>query len=762
MPSTLSAQNAIDCEIELRGQVMETDHGKPLAFARIFIKELDRGVLTDSVGRYQIDHLCPGTYTLVCTHEQCNHTEEQHELNHQHAHVDFTLENLSISLDEVSIIETRRDEETQANVVVAGIDLVKKQGQNLGEALATLPGVQTLKTGATIAKPVIHGLHSNRVVILNNGIRQEAQQWGSEHAPEIDPFIATQLKVIKGAAGVQYGSGAVAGVILVEPAPLRDSAGVGGKLHLQGFSNGRQGVVSGFLEGNVGKLPPLSWRLQGTLKRGGNLHTPDYFLENTSVAEKNFSAAVAWKELDRGVEIYYSRFDTQIGILFPAHVGGASDFQRALEATQPIGSDTVGFSYGFRRPYQDIQHHLAKGKAYWHLPNVGKLNLVYAYQFNRRREFDKHKPRGRDENGEDKAELDFRINTHTLEGSWEHLPVNGFSGRIGAFGIYQNNSLSGRPFIPNFVNIGGEFFAIERWKQGKWEIEAGARYDYRWVNSAREEAGIDIFSVRAFQNVSGSVGAIYRISPSLQLNANLGTAWRPPHVNELFSDGLHHGAATVEKGDSTLGAEQGIKGIISLSYAGQNGLSAEISVYRHHFWNFIYRRPGGLERTIRGTFPVLQYAETRARLQGADLSLQYNAPFGLTVGLKASYLDAYNITDDEPLIFMPPNSIEGSLGFQGNNGIKPWLKVSVRHVAEQKNIPFSEIPEERDWLPPPPAYTLVGLDAGAEVRLGAQSLQVGASAENLFNVLYRDYLNRFRYYADEIGRNFSIRLTFTF
>lgn len=40
--------------------------------------------------------------------------------------------------------------------------------------------------GLLLPNPVIHGLHSNRILILNNEVRQEGQQWGADHAPEID------------------------------------------------------------------------------------------------------------------------------------------------------------------------------------------------------------------------------------------------------------------------------------------------------------------------------------------------------------------------------------------------------------------------------------------------------------------------------------------------------------------------------------------------------------------------------------------------
>ena len=164
------------------------------------------------------------------------------------------------------------------------------------------------------SKPVIHGLHSNRVLILNNGIRQEGQQWGSEHAPEIDPFIANRLSVIKGSGALRYGGDAIGGVVLVEPKLLPTDPGIGGELNLAGFSNNRMGVISAMFEGNSFRWPAFSWRLQGTLKKGGNARTPNYWLDNSGVEEMNFSATATLQTKDKGVEFFYSQFNTKLGI----------------------------------------------------------------------------------------------------------------------------------------------------------------------------------------------------------------------------------------------------------------------------------------------------------------------------------------------------------------------------------------------------------------------------------------------------------------
>ncbi|MFM9075334.1 MAG: TonB-dependent receptor, partial [Bacteroidota bacterium] len=68
--------------------------------------------------------------------------------------------------------------------------------------------------------PVIHGVHSQRILILNHGVRQEGQQWGAEHAPEIDPLIASDIQVIKDASAIRYGVDAIGGVVVVNPPAL--------------------------------------------------------------------------------------------------------------------------------------------------------------------------------------------------------------------------------------------------------------------------------------------------------------------------------------------------------------------------------------------------------------------------------------------------------------------------------------------------------------------------------------------------------------
>lgn len=757
--NTALAQNH-NCTLSLYGRVIDDHDRQPLSFAAVYIEELQKGTVTDSAGYYRISDLCPGTYTVRCTHLGCEPIETKITIKRS-LQKDFHPEHHAEELGRVDVQTSREDAATQTADDLKGRELDETRGQSLGDALKDITGVTTIQTGSSISKPIIHGMHSNRILVLNNGVRQEGQQWGLEHAPEVDPFIAGKLSVVKGANGVRYGSDAMAGIILVEPRPLRDSAGIGGELNLAGFSNGRQGITSAMLEGNLKKIPALSWRTQGTLKRSGNIKTPGYFLKNTGMEEHNFSAAAAYNKKRWGTEIFYSQFNTKLGIFSGSHIGNLTDLQNAFNMAEPL--EKSGFSYKIDRPYQQAEHELLKVKGHAWTGKAGKLELIYARQYNLRMEYDKHVPLNDSLAALDLPDLKYEITTHTADMIWEHVAVKNISGSIGVSGITQGNTYEGRFFIPNYRNYGGGAFWIERWKKNKVELEAGARYDYRWLKVYMRLPDNSIYSPEfSYTNVSGTVGAIYRLKEGITLNANAGTAWRAPAVNELFSNGLHHGAASIEIGNEHLVPETAYNFIVSGSYKPEGRkLSAEVSVYYNIIDNYIYQQPQlPPTLTIRGAFPTFRYQQADATFKGVDAMAGWYLTKQLSVQGKASIVRAYNESTSEHLVLIPPDRYEGEITYEFRNRKKlrnAYVSLSVLHVAKQWRVPANS-----DFSAPPAAYTLPGLDAGISFPVKKQEVAIGLSVTNILDAKYRDYLDRFRYYSDAAGRSVNLRVKIPF
>ncbi|HSZ34591.1 MAG TPA: TonB-dependent receptor, partial [Puia sp.] len=379
------------CSLSLKGIVSFGDSvATGLSAVSVIVKQTKQQVAVDSVGNFSITNACPGKIGITISYIGYKSIDTTVDM----------VKDTSISVMLVSVTQRLTDVTVTAELIhkdqittavkstLGGVALEQTRGLSLGESLKSIVGMNSLQTGPAISKPVIHGVYSNRILIVNNGVRQEGQNWGNDHAPEIDPFIATKITVIKGAGSIRYGSDAIGGVVLIEPKDLRTAPGIDGNVNIVGMTNGRIGVVSGMLEGAAAnKLQGLSWRVQGTLKKGGNAEAPTYYLGNTGYYEDDYSATLQYAKANYGVSVYYSKFDTKIGIALASHIGTLADLTEAFARSQP--ADTAHFTYDISRPYQTVNHELIKASAFLNLGNnMGRIDAIYARQKDVRKEYD--------------------------------------------------------------------------------------------------------------------------------------------------------------------------------------------------------------------------------------------------------------------------------------------------------------------------------------------------------------------------------------
>lgn len=756
---------AQDCRIPLRGVVTDAHTGEPLPYATVWVHEVARAVLSDDQGRFLMPDLCRGTaYTVEVRHIGCVHQTQVVELQASTV-LSFALAHDALLPQVVVSERALTPVSMQPESRVGKEDLAGAQGLNLSETLRRLPGVSSLQTGSTIAKPVIQGLHSNRIAIVQNNLAIEGQQWGSEHAPEVDPFTASTISVVKGAAAVRYGVGAMAGAVVMEPEPLRRADGWGGWLSLGGFSNGRMGVLSGSVDH---RLPGtgLAFRLQGTAKRGGNLRAPDYWLGNTGVAEFNLSGVAGWKTGRWEHTVNLSRVDQQFGILRAAHLGNLTDLELAIQADTPRNNRNV-FDYAVERPYQDVQHHVAQYRFTRLLSDIWRIKGQYGMQYNRRREFDV--VRGAS-SAASKPQQTFWLYTHTLDASVEHLPVQYWQGGAGVQVLYQDNQVGRGGLIPDFTSFGTSVWAMERYRRypSPWAFEAGLRYDYRTSDVAPVVNLTLLDTTVRFGNLSGTVGVAYHLGDALRVQLNSGYAWRPPTVYELFARGVHHGTATYEQGRPDLQTERSWNTQLHVDYE-KGKRHASLTVFRNRAMDFIYLDPQQtFVLTIRGAFPAYFYAQSDAVLQGVDAQVDWPVWGGLSVEGRASILRGYRLGLDSAeastrrdwLPLMPADRYQFGIryDFQASNlGQTRFIRLQATRVLRQERVPEAGLLKA-----PPPGATFLTLDAGYALTIGRQPVELGIMVQNLTNVRYREYMNFFRFFADEPGFNAGIRARWTF
>lgn len=749
--------HAQKCNLILRGKILHRENDNSIEGAHIWILETRTGAVSDQNGNFIIRDLCPGTYTI--TVQYMGHQEIRQTLNltGNSTNQTFRMEEGSLDLGEVEVHGHREAVQTTTAVTsLYGEALLQSRGESLGESLKRVAGVTTFSTGNTISKPVIHGMHSNRIMIMNNGIRLEGQQWGAEHAPEIDPFLAEEITVIKGAETVRFGPEAMGGVILVNPPSLPTSKKHSTDIHLLGASNGRMGNFAASHLGGSEKIKGLGYRVQGSVKRAGNVQSPDYFQGNTGMSEYNLSGSVGYSSKKLGIEAYYSYFNTELGILRDAHTGNLSDLVNIIANGRPFTNPD--FTYKIDNPRQVVSHHLAKIKSHYHLNADWKLNFQYGFQLNSRQEFDRRRGELNSRPG-----LDLELFTNTVDLFLDHNLKTNWSGSFGLNVIQQANSnIPGTgvtPLIPNYDMINLGIYVIEKYLKGPLELEGGLRYDFRTLDAARFVRGELQEADLEFQNFSAFFGGLYHLSPRVAFTSNFGTAWRPPNVNELFSQGLHHGAAAVEIGDPTMVSENSLKWVNGLEYESKKAL-VEFTAYANHIKNYIYINPTGETFvSLRGTFNVFEYLQADAFFYGFDLSGSYTFSERINGYLKGSIIRAKNLDEGNYFPFIPSDRMDWGVSYafgKDSNPNSDRITIGNVLVSQQKREP------DFDLAPAPPGYALFNLGYQKKLQLTENQLNIGVQVNNVLNTEYKEYMNRFRYFTADMGRNILLKLNYQF
>ncbi|HXB07752.1 MAG TPA: TonB-dependent receptor [Puia sp.] len=766
-----AASFAQDCHLSLQGHIMVSGGtgNAPAGDASIYVPKWKKGVKADSSGMFLLRDLCPGKIELVISYAGYKSFDTTiRVLKDLSLDIVLTSDAQQLSSVVVTGAVIHKDQITTAvKSVLSGRDLEQTRGLSLGESLKSITGVNSLQTGPSISKPIIHGVYSNRILIMNNGVRQEGQNWGNDHAPEIDPFIATKVTVVKGAASIRYGSDAIGGVILLDPKELRTQKGVDGELNLVGMTNGQMGVASGMVEGaGGGKWEGFSWRAQGTIKKAGNAQTSHYYLGNTGFNEDDYSATLQYRHANYGAELYYSKFDTKIGIASATHIGTLADLYEAFARNEP--AVRADFSYDIARPYQTVNHQLLKASSFINWKGMGRLEATYAFQNDIRKEYDADVSFIDSIARLNLPDLYFKLYTNTADLVWQHPAIGKhLVGSIGlnyiSHGNSQENLTGYTELIPNFVDYGGGAFAIEKYELNRWVFEAGVRYDYKWLRAFMLDPTtlIERRPTYNWGNTSVNAGATYRLSEQFSATANFGSAWRPPQAIELFANGIHQSAASYETGDSALQLEKAYNTSAAIKYSSPD-FDAEVGIYVNDFHNYIYLKPDSVPReTIQGAFPSFTYTQIKnALFKGLDLNFTYRFLRRFSLISKTTLVRARDITDNSWLVNIPADRFDNTLRYEIHSlGKVRNFFISINNLVVARQ---SRVSPNSDYVAPPPGYVLWGADIGCSIPFFNHLMNVSLSGTNLANTAYRDYLNRFRYFIDDLGRNVSLRVVIPF
>ncbi|SDQ75631.1 iron complex outermembrane recepter protein [Chryseobacterium soldanellicola] len=743
---------------------------------------------TDQKGKFSFNKIPSGNYIIIAKHPDCNDYTENIKVT-KDLHLTITLEH---HIQDIETVTIHGSHKSNGSLIVKTLDkseIERNSTDNLGNLLSKISGVATLKTGNNISKPIIHGLYGSRISILNNGVRLAEQEWGVEHAPNVDINNFQHIDVIKGASALKYGSDAIGGVVVMEPEIFPKKDTIKGSVNLSGISNGK-GLG---LDVDVAKVWKDGWAIKsgGSIKKLGDQHAPDYNLMNTGMDFSSFNFTVQKNEYNQGISFDYYLTNQNIGIYRGSHVGNNDDFYNAMSLKTPIY--TGNFSYDIDNPRQVIEHHIAKISAFKRFENIGKVSATYSFQYNHRQEYDIRR-------GElnEIPSLDLELMTHQFNLN-DSLEREKWSLETGIDASFQNNysdpATKARRLIPNYDKYSAGVYSIFKYKiSHDFNLEAGARYDFnrydvtKWYDKSdwekRYADSYPQFYVRTnqnrvltrpqlnFENISFNAGLEYHPSTYFNLKFNYAKVGRTPNAAELFSDGLHHSAAVIEIGDMGLKNEQGHQFNLTADakFNVLGGLNVSVNPYFFITKNFINEVPTGIQNTIRGVFPVWEYQQIDAKMYGIDLDINFKLNDSFTYVGKGSYVHGQDDTHNEPLILMMPPNFSNALQFNKENWNHFYFTLENQTFLTQKRFPIhnatipiyengEEVEKTVDFSTPPSGYSLWNIQTGLNI---SKNLSAGLIVNNVFNVSYRDYLNRLRFFADEAGRNFILNVRYRF
>lgn len=684
--------------------------------------------------------------------------------------ITLQLKDDSKQLDNVTVTALKRHTSVlQQSSAISQEALEKGGATSLAKLLETIPGVSSISTGNTIAKPVIQGMHSSRILLMNNGVRLESQSWGADHAPELDYTGSSMVEVVKGAECIRYGFGAMGGVVLLNDAPLpyeNKKIKVNGNVNMGYDTNARGFSGSGTIETGYKQF---GLRLHGMYTKGGDYRTADYVLNNTGYNTISFSALAGWQGKKLTATLFSSIYYQRSGIYYASKISDLSQLIKRFEYGRPDPETVKPFSYEIKPPFQQSQHVTLKGELKWELNPNHHLNFTLSFQENLRQEFENRK----------KTQWswipmqDLMLKTYKFDVLWQaKWKLWKMTTDAGLSNTYQTNfnypGTKQPAFVPNFaaLSMGGYF--LHKAEFGKLQCALGMRYDFR-VLSVNGYSSLSNYTYyddfKLYSNFTMSLATHYQFNDKWDARANIGWSWRPPDINELYAIGLQDGSYWVV-GNKNLASERGYKLVLGTKYR-NTWFSIEPSFFFQRINSYIYDHIGtGKDRFHNhpsGKYPKFIYDQDDVKLYGGDIEATVKPLQGLTFVGKGEWMFARNLTHNDWLPFMPSDryglSATYDLPLTKNHKYHSSLSLSGIYVTKQ-----TRFDPDKDLVPDsPPAYFL--LNGTAEFRIGLpqnRELKFMIVGDNILNALYKEYTDRFRYYAHERGANFSLRTLFKF
>ena len=763
----------------LTGKVTDEKTGAPLPGANIHIHDINRDAVSNDSGQYKTGFIPSGNYLVEVSY--IGHTSRVERVNINGVTTqNFSLNTAVVEQEGVTVTgvstATRLKQSPQPVTVLKKAELLKISSSNIINSLTHVAGVNALTTGPAISKPFIRGLGYNRVLIVNDGVKQEGQQWGDEHGVEIDDYSVQRVEVLKGPASLMYGSDGLAGVINIQSlAPAAEgtiNANVLGEYQTNSRLRGYYGSVAGSKNG-------FSFNAYGSYKGAQDYKNKyDGHVFNSKFNNRNVGGMLGYGGSWGHSYLRVSNFDQHIGMVEGERDDATGQFLKTVAG----GGEEIANENDFKSidpfvPFQQVQHFKISSDNSF---NVGKskLDITAGYQSNQRKEFG-----DADNANVPVAHFDLKTINYSAK---LNIPYKGqWKTSIGISGMNQTNkNRAEEAIIPDYLlfDLGG--FVFTQYHKDKLSLSGGLRFDNRHVDGKQMLDGADIkFApfTKNFSNVSGSAGLSYEAGKELTLKLNVARGFRAPTLAELASNGAHEGTNRYEVGNQGLKSETSLQADAGIEFNSQH-ITLGAGVFYNAINNFIYYRKvlntTGTDSLVvdpetGDLLNVFEFDQQSANLYGVEFNmdihphpldwLHFENTFSYTRARFSTAIDgSKNVPNIPAARYL--SQLRGNFLPKGNLARNFYVSLESDYTFRQ-NKAFTGYDTETNT----PAYWLINASVGTDImRKGSTLFTLSFSGNNLTDVAYQNHLSRLKYTAVNnvtgrqgvfnIGRSYAVKL----
>ena len=641
---------------QLSGVVTDGLNKQPIPGAKIELKELNLATFSDVDGKFSLDGDWPQQLILevsMATYETktvsiacCDFLE-------------LSLEPDPHNMQEIMVRVERRELQGSATQKTDYIELDRLSvisPLTITEALTQIDGVQMASYGPLNSKPVIRGMQGMRVVTFLNGMRINNQQWGGDHGLGISQAGMESAEVIKGPMSLIYTGDATGGLLYLKDGSFapQNSYSVDVNSQFETVSMGTQNSVIFKQSGEKLRLSAA-----GIFSSYADYRLPNgSYLSDSRMQDMGGKFKLGYNSGKWNLELNYLYSNSRVGI--PGH-------------THDVDPQPESFMINYQDrdqslPFQKIQNHFGNLKATYFVNAKNKLEFFANHGYNNLAEF-----------GEKifTPAIDMYLNSSSVQARHHWNPNKRLQILSGVQTILESNE-NGSDAEERLIEDSDQYdlglYSSLSYDIKGVKLNGVLRFDHRAVRSADFSGDYPNF------NAAIGIRKQWKEKSVKDLSAHVSSGTRAPHLSELLSDGVHHGAVRYELGDRNLKSERFIQLDVNYEFSNEH-FSLMFNPYTTYATGYI--QLAQVDSVIDGMEVYKYTAKDAVLLYGIETRVHYHPHFAHRLHFETGYSNTFGRdldSEGEDLYFMPQARLRSNVRIElSKNKAFGFASLIVQH-----------------------------------------------------------------------------------